>query len=374
MTTDSSFLLLLCRLNTKAIVDFLDQCRDIPEQIDFKTCKPIEVNAMNGPSDNLNADDMLKFLTTNLTGVTDTEIMELLHLAEGLDLADDTKGLATEVEETISVIEDLTRLINLGDAVVPETMNDSSILCPGFTTPGSCDSFEELRRICPWSCERQKEECAYSSPKTCETTAFQEACPVTCRQIEALASQLPISLEGAIQITSLTDGSAIKANNLKGSVEEDCLCFNVFQPVCNSETGEMYTNLCQAACQGAREKVAPCRTESMQAVMKFAEEAGLSSAGDLGSTEQCSKHCEKHYDPVCSKSEVYENMCYAKCDFVYDAKPCAENIKGRRRVKKEEDRKEKGVKSTSSAATSTAALASSLLLFLSLAFGFVHTI
>ena len=149
------------RLNTKAVVDFLELCKDAPEQVDFKTCEPVEVNAMSGPTDNLNADAMLSFLTTNLSGVTGSEVIELLDIAAGIDLANDEQGLVSDVAETIAFIEDFARQINLGDAVVPQAMNDSSVLCPGFTTPGSCETFEELRRICPWSCERQKEEVSY---------------------------------------------------------------------------------------------------------------------------------------------------------------------------------------------------------------------
>jgi len=281
-------------------------------------------------ADNLQANDMLLFLTTNLTGVTGTELIELLDLADGLNLADDEQGLATDVSEAVQVIEDITKLMNLGANVVPQSMNDSSVLCPGFTTPGSCESFEELRRICPWSCERQKEECAYASPKTCEMAAFTEECPVTCRQLMTLSSQLPMTLEGAIQITSLTDGSAIKTHNLQGTVEEDCLCFNIFQPVCHAETGEMYANLCQAECRGAGEKIVACRQDSIESVMRFAEQASLSPGevdfiGDEEGKQECSLACPRDYDPVCSSDNVYENDCHAKCDFVYNAKPCAEN-------------------------------------------------
>lgn len=144
-------------LNTKAVVDFLHLCKDLPgsdQQIDFKTCESQNVNAMSGPSDNMSANDMLSFLKTDLSGLTQDEMVQFLGIAEGLDLADNSQGLADDVFSTVAEVENLVRLINLGADVIPESLNDSSILCPGFTSPGSCESFDELRRICPWSCER----------------------------------------------------------------------------------------------------------------------------------------------------------------------------------------------------------------------------
>ncbi|QDZ25431.1 hypothetical protein HOP50_17g79720 [Chloropicon primus] len=257
-------------LNLKAVVDFLNLCKEVPEQVDFKTCEPVEVSAMSGPSDNINADALLSFLRTDLNGITEDEMIQFLGVAQDLDLADNHDGLVDDVSKTVAEVENFVRLVNLGQNVVPESMNDSSILCPGFTSEGSCETFEELRRICPWSCERQKEECSMATPETCGESVFLEACPVTCRQLQVLTSNLPITLDGAIQITSLTDGTAIKTNNLKGSVEQGCMCFNVFQPVCNKETGEMYANLCEAECNGVHENTGPCRETSMDSVMKFA--------------------------------------------------------------------------------------------------------
>lgn len=300
--------------------------------MDFKTCAPLSVNAMSGPSDNLNADDMLSFLTTNLTGITGSEVIQLLDIADGLDLANDEAGLVSDVGMTISFVEDLAQLINMAEGQLPQqSMNDSSVLCPGFTTPGSCESFEELRRICPWSCERQKEECAYASLEACQLSAFKEACPVTCKQIEVISSDLQtLSLEGAIQISTLTDGSAIKTNNLKGTVEEECMCFNVFQPVCNKRTGEMYANLCEAQCEGDQLEVGPCREETLENVVAFAAQASateddLTYIAERSGSLECSQDCPEVYDPVCSTTKVYQNNCHAKCDFVYDAKPCAQH-------------------------------------------------
>jgi hypothetical protein len=346
-------------LNTKAVVDFLQLCKDAPEQVDFKTCEPVEVNAMSGPTDNLNADAMLSFLSTNLSGVTGREMIELLDIAQGIDLANDEQGLVSDVAETIAFIEDFARQINLGDAVVPQAMNDSSVLCPGFTSPGSCETFEELRMICPWSCERQKDECAYASIQTCQQSVFQEACPVTCRQIQVLSADLDaMTLEGAIQISTLTDGSAIKANNLKGTVEEECMCFNIFQPVCNTETGEMYANLCEAECRGEQINAVPCKEESMENVVAFAaqskaSEEDLTYIAGTSSLSECGKDCPEVYDPVCSTSAVYENNCHAECDFIYDAKPCADHT-GRLASEMAEGDDGRSAVSTSSAVSAVA--------------------
>ena len=48
------------------------------------------------------------------------------------------------------------------------------------------------------------------------------------------------------------------------------MCFNVFQPVCDEETGEMFANLCEAKCRGPEIRTVPCREESLQAVEAFA--------------------------------------------------------------------------------------------------------
>ena len=239
--------------------------------MDLKECEPAQVEAMSGRAAGMDPSDVLAFFTTDLAGLSEDEMVEFLGIAQGLDLADNTNGIADDVYTTIAEVENFVRMVNLGGAVIPESMNDSSILCPGFTSPGSCESFEQLRRVCPWSCERQKEECSMASPETCGNAVFLEACPVACRQLQVLTDQLPISLEGAIQITSLTDGSAIKVDNLRGTVEEDsCMCFNVFQPVCDEETGEMFANLCEAKCRGPEIRTVPCREESLQAVEAFA--------------------------------------------------------------------------------------------------------
>eukprot|EP00216_Chloropicon_sp_CCMP2111_P005345 CAMPEP_0198237974 /NCGR_PEP_ID=MMETSP1446-20131203/3709_1 /TAXON_ID=1461542 ORGANISM="Unidentified sp, Strain CCMP2111" /NCGR_SAMPLE_ID=MMETSP1446 /ASSEMBLY_ACC=CAM_ASM_001112 /LENGTH=470 /DNA_ID=CAMNT_0043920261 /DNA_START=59 /DNA_END=1471 /DNA_ORIENTATION=- len=309
--------------NTKAIIEFLDMCKAVPGQMDYKTCEPL-VNAMDGPSDDSEANALLALLSTDISGIEANEVLELMEIGAGLDLADNSDGLVSDVSESVQAVRMFLDLLHAGD-VVPESMNDSSVLCPGFATAQACESFEDLRNICPWSCERQKEECTmYATQGTCESASFKEACPVTCNQLAAVVHDLPLTLEGAVEITQISDGSAIKANELRGTVEDECMCFNVFQPVCNLDTKEMYSNLCEAECRGAA-NIGPCRSTTKQDVLAFA--AQNLDVESLSESE-CKQQCPQLHDPVCSdgkEGKEFKNICYAKCDFVYDARACSQH-------------------------------------------------
>ena len=54
------------------------------------------------------------------------------------------------------------------------------------------------------------------------------------------------------------------------------MCFNIFQPVCNTETGEMYANLCEAECRGEQINAVPCKEESLENVVAFAAQSKAS--------------------------------------------------------------------------------------------------
>ena len=98
------------------------------------------------------------------------------------------------------------------------------------------------------------------------------------------------------------DGSCGECGDPPNQCGEDgtceCVCDDVWQPVCDEDNCETYPNCCEAACAGVTNyKQGPC---------------------DCGCTSNCTEY-EFNFGPVCGVDEVtYESFCLLKCsDDIY---------------------------------------------------------
>jgi len=94
--------------------------------------------------------------------------------------------------------------------------------------------------------------------------------------------------EGAVQLSKGPCGE-------KPPVEPGCICAAIYDPVCDEETGRTFSNKCFAGCEGAVQlSKGPC--------------------GEKPPVEGCG--CPKNYDPVCDEEtgRTFGNKCLAGCE------------------------------------------------------------
>ena len=324
--------------NARATLEFLGQCRAADVAVDYTDCAALSSTSSasgGGRQARRRAADpatVHSFLTTSLAGVTEAEALRLVEMAEDLDLAEYAADapLVHSVSESVAEVKAFVALLNTHN-LPPERTKDSSVLCPGFATAHSCESFPELVRACPWSCERQDVECmSFASEERCEgSEEFRTLCPVTCYQIGTLAAGVrPQTVEGVLELSAVADGSALKEQRMQGTIQEaSCLCFNVFQPVCGGPDDRMFNNLCEAQCEGiAPQDVGACREDGNAAdVAAFA--AGMASSANQ---EECKAACPAPGEgegegegPVCEGERSFPTRCHAACEGAIRATPSA---------------------------------------------------
>ena len=239
------------------------------------------------------------------------DLLAMLGVIGGA-LTGDLNGLSPEQEadviEAVSLAEEF-----LGAAQGAKSAEKDSVMCQGMARPETCSQFSGMGRACPVSCERAQTACEKATWAVCRDSSWvKEACPRTCAAWEDVhqewqetrgdAHSKAVSGAGTAGALGLSFGSPSfpTADDHPG-----CSCERDHRPVC-SRKGVMFSNVCQARCQGV-DVALDCSL--LNPAVAF---------------EVCAEQCDPINRPVCAtkSGREFRNDCHAECAGVTVTEPC----------------------------------------------------
>ena len=234
------------------------------------------------------------------------DLLAMLGVIGGA-LAGDLNGLSPEQEadviEAVALTEEFLSAVR-GAKSAPE----DSVICRGMARLETCSQFPDLRRACPHTCEWAQAVCEMTTWAVCKESSWvQEACPRTCAAWERVQAEhqqrfgdIHSKARGGVAHVDVGFPSFPTADN-----DPSCACERDHRPVC-SRKGVMYSNVCQARCQG---EGATLDCSLLNPAVAF---------------EVCAEQCTPVNQPVCStkSGREFRNECHAACAGVTSTSPC----------------------------------------------------
>ena len=239
------------------------------------------------------------------------DLLAMLGVIGGA-LTGDLNGLSPEEEadviEAVSLAEEF-----LSAARGAKSAAKDSVMCQGMARLETCSQFPGLARACPHTCEWVQTACEKATWAVCrESSWVKEACPRTCAAWEEVhqewqekrgdAHSKAVSGPGGAGAIGLGFGSPSFPT---ADDDPGCSCERDHRPVC-SRKGVMFSNVCQARCQGV-DVALDCSL--LNPAIAF---------------EVCAEQCDPINRPVCAtkSGREFQNDCHAECAGITVTEPC----------------------------------------------------
>jgi hypothetical protein len=247
------------------------------------------------------------------------DLLAMLGVIGGA-LTGDLNGLSPQQEadviEAVSLAEEF-----LSAARGAKSAAKDSVMCQGMARLETCSQFPGLGRACPHTCEWVQTACEKATWAVCrESTWVEEACPQTCAAWEEVHQEWQ-EKRGDVRSKAVSGSSSARIGPGFGSpsfptADDDpgCSCQRDHRPVC-SRKGVMFSNVCQARCQGV-DVALDCSL--LNPAVAF---------------EVCAEQCDPINRPVCAtkSGREFHNDCHAECAGITATEPCGSNVADERR-------------------------------------------